>query len=176
LALLLSAFLVGFAAGMNPVAVATAVAKGFGGTVEKIGIVIICGTIIGVMLERSSAALTMADTILKVVGKKRPALAMSVIGYITSIPVFCDSGFVILSALNKSLARRAEMSMAVLAVVLSTGCTPPIRSCPPPPGRSRRPTICTPIGGWLSGWDLSWLFLAHSPVICGLPGFRSGFI
>jgi GntP family gluconate:H+ symporter len=134
LALLLSAFLVGFAAGMNPVDVATAVAKGFGGTVEKIGIVIISGTIIGVMLERSGAALTMADTILKIVGRERPALAMTVIGYVTSIPVFCDSGFVILSALNKSLARRAGVSMAVLAVALSTGLYATHTLVPPTPG------------------------------------------
>ncbi len=134
LALLLSAFLMGFAAGMNPVEVATNVANGFGNTVRAIGIVIICGTIIGVMLERSGAALTMADTILRIVGKERPALAMTVIGYITSIPVFCDSGFVILSALNKSLAKRAGMSMAVLAVALSTGLYSTHVLVPPTPG------------------------------------------
>lgn len=50
----------------------------------------------------------MAETVLKVVGPKRPVLAMSIIGYITSIPVFCDSGFVILSALNKSLSKKPE--------------------------------------------------------------------
>ncbi|EAX47931.1 Gluconate transporter [Thermosinus carboxydivorans Nor1] len=134
LALLLSAFFVGFAAGMNPVEVTQHVAKGFGGTVERIGIVIIAGTIIGVMLERSGAALTMAETILKLVGEKRPALAMSVIGYITSIPVFCDSGFVILSALNKSLAKRAGVSMAVMAVALSTGLYATHTLVPPTPG------------------------------------------
>jgi len=116
------------------VEVTAAVAKGFGGTVERIGIVIIAGTIIGVMLERSGAALTMADTILKIVGRERPALAMTVIGYVTSIPVFCDSGFVILSALNKSLARRAGISMAVLAVALSTGLYATHTLVPPTPG------------------------------------------
>lgn len=134
LALLLSAFLVGFAAGMNPVDVTATVATGFGNTARAIGIVIISGTIIGVMLERSGAALTMADTILKLVGRERPALAMTVIGYITSIPVFCDSGFVILSALNKSLAKRAGMSMAVLAVALSTGLYSTHVLVPPTPG------------------------------------------
>jgi GntP family gluconate:H+ symporter len=134
LALLLSAFFLGFAAGMNPVEIAQQVAKGFGGTVEKIGIVIIAGTIIGVMLERSGAALTMAETVLKVVGEKRPALAMSIIGYITSIPVFCDSGFVILSALNKALAKRAGISMAVMAVALSTGLYATHTLVPPTPG------------------------------------------
>ena len=120
LALIAAAYFVGLTAGMNPVDVTTHVMKGFGGTAEKIGIVIIAGTIIGTMLERTGAALTMAETILKWVGPHRPALAMSVIGYITSIPVFCDSGFVILASLNRSLAKKSGVSMAALATALST--------------------------------------------------------
>jgi len=54
----------------------------------------------------------MAESDLKVVGPKRPALAMSLIGYIVSIPVFCDSGYVILSSLKKSLGRRAARRRA----------------------------------------------------------------
>lgn len=134
LALLAAAFLVGLAAGMNPVQVTQAVAKGFGGTAEKIGIVIIAGTIIGVMLERSGAALTLAEAVLKLVGEKRPALAMSIIGFIVSIPVFCDSGYVILSSLNKSLSRRTGVSMATMAVALSTGLYATHTLVPPTPG------------------------------------------
>jgi GntP family gluconate:H+ symporter len=134
LSLLVSAYFVGFAAGMDPVLTTQTIAKGFGGTTEKIGIVIIAGTIIGVMLERSGAALTMAETVLKWVGEKRPALAMSIIGYITSIPVFCDSGFVILSSLNKSLSKRTGVSMAVMATALSTGLYATHTLVPPTPG------------------------------------------
>ncbi len=61
LALIAAAYFVGLTAGMNPVDVTTHVMKGFGGTAEKIGIVIIAGTIIGTMLERTGAALTMAE-------------------------------------------------------------------------------------------------------------------
>ncbi len=134
LALLAAAFFVGLAAGMNPVDVSKTIMKGFGGTAEKIGIVIIAGTIIGVFLEKTGAALTMAETVLKWVGAKRPALAMSIIGYITSIPVFCDSGFVILSALNKSLSRKTGVSMAVMATALSTGLFATHTLVPPTPG------------------------------------------
>jgi len=134
LALLAASFFVGFAAGMNPIDVTKAIMKGFGGTVERIGIVIIAGTIIGVFLEQTGAALTMAETVLKWVGAKRPALAMSIIGYITSIPVFCDSGFVILSALNKSLSKKSGVSMAVMATALSTGLYATHTLVPPTPG------------------------------------------
>ena len=134
LALLVASFFVGLAAGISPIEVSKTVMKGFGSTIERIGIVIIAGTIIGVFLERTGAALTMAETVLKVVGPKRPAAAMSIIGYVTSIPVFCDSGFVILSALNKSLSRKSGVSMAVMATALSTGLYATHTLVPPTPG------------------------------------------
>ena len=134
LSLIAASFFVGFATFMNPVVVTQTVMKGFGGTVERIGLVIIFGTIIGVMLEKTGAALTMAETVLKWVGPRRPALAMSIIGYITSIPVFCDSGFVILSALNKSLSKKSGVSMAVMATALSTGLYATHTLVPPTPG------------------------------------------
>lgn len=134
LSLLAAAFFVGLAAGMDPIEVTKLIMKGFGSTAENIGIVIIAGTIIGVFLERTGAALTMAETVLKYVGPKRPALAMSIIGYITSIPVFCDSGFVILSALNKSLSKKTGVSMAVMATALSTGLYATHTLVPPTPG------------------------------------------
>ncbi len=134
LALLFAAFFVGISAGMNPVDVTKTIGTGFGGVAGNIGIVIILGTIIGVMLEKSGAALTMAETVLKIVGEKRPALAMSIIGYIVSIPVFCDSGYVILSSLNKSLSKRTGVSMATMAVALSTGLYATHTLVPPTPG------------------------------------------
>ena len=134
LALLFASFFVGLAAGMNPVDVSKTIMKGFGGTAERIGIVIIAGTIIGVILEKTGAALTLAETVLRVVGPKRPGLAMSIIGYVTSIPVFCDSGFVILSSLNKALSKKTGVSMAVMATALSTGLYATHTLVPPTPG------------------------------------------
>ncbi|MDR1376737.1 MAG: GntP family permease, partial [Synergistaceae bacterium] len=66
------ALLMGLAAGMPMLDVVNTITTGFGNTCRSIGIVILFGTIIGAMLEQSGAALTMADSILKVVGPKRP--------------------------------------------------------------------------------------------------------
>lgn len=85
-------------------------------------------------MEKSGAALKMAEVVLNIVGIKRSPLAMSIIGYITSIPVFCDSGFVILTPLNKALAKRAGIPMAVMAVALSTGLYATHTLVPPTPG------------------------------------------
>lgn len=110
------------------------IADGFGSTLRAIGIVIAAGTVIGVILERSGGALRMAETVLRVVGLRRSPMAMSIIGYITSIPVFCDSGFVILNSLNKSLATRSKVTMATMAVALSTGLYATHTLVPPTPG------------------------------------------
>lgn len=133
-ALILTAYGVGLAARMPIGDIAKTINEGFGGLMTSIGLVIVSGTIIGVFLEKSGAAIVMADTILRWVGEKRPALAMSIIGYIVSIPVFCDSGFVILSSLNKALARRSGVSLTALAVALSTGLYATHVMVPPTPG------------------------------------------
>jgi GntP family gluconate:H+ symporter len=133
-ALFTVALLMGLASGLSMMETVDTIAAGFGNTCRGIGIVILFGTIIGAMLEQSGAALTMADCVLKVVGPKRPALAMSVIGWIVSIPVFCDSGFVILSSLSKSLAKRSGVKMATMAIALSTGLYATHTLVPPTPG------------------------------------------
>lgn len=134
LALLISAFFVGIASGMPLLTVVESINTGFGGLMTSIGLVIIAGTIIGLILEKSGAAYRMAEVVLRIVGPKRPQLAMSLIGYIVSIPVFCDSGFIILSSLQKSLAKRANVTIASMAVALATGLFATHVLVPPTPG------------------------------------------
>lgn len=107
---------------------------GFGSTLTSIGIVIVLGVIMGYFLEKTGAALVMARAILKVVGKKNAPLAMAISGYVVSIPVFCDSGFVILQALNRSLAQSAGISLAVMGTALSMGLYATHCLVPPTPG------------------------------------------
>lgn len=134
LALIVAAFFVGIASGMPLLDVVKNINEGFGGLMTNIGIVIIAGTIIGVILEKSGAAYRMAEVVLRILGEKRPQLAMSIIGYIVSIPVFCDSGFIILSSLQKSLAKRAKVKVASMAVALATGLYATHTLVPPTPG------------------------------------------
>ncbi|MFL0504330.1 GntP family permease [Ureibacillus sp. 179-F W5.1 NHS] len=134
LALIISSFFVGIASGMPLLTVADTVNNGFGSLMTSIGIVIVVGTMIGTILERSGAAYRMAEVVLRIVGKKHPQLAMSIIGYIVSIPVFCDSGFIILSSLQKSLAKRAKVTIASMGVALATGLYATHVLVPPTPG------------------------------------------
>ncbi|MGP4061175.1 GntP family permease [Halobacillus sp. H74] len=134
LSLLIAAFAIGILAGMPLTDVVEAVNGGFGGLMGGIGLVIVFGTIIGVILEKSGAALRMAEVVLRIVGEKRPQLAMSAIGSIVSIPVFCDSGYVILSSLKKALANKTKVTVASMAIALSTGLFATHTLVPPTPG------------------------------------------
>ncbi|MFC8620795.1 GntP family permease [Streptomyces anulatus] len=110
------------------------IAEGFGSILASIGLVILFGTIIGKVLERTGAAVTLAEAVLKVVGKRHPALAMSVMGWVVSIPVFCDSGYVVLSPLQRSIARRTGKNPVVLGTALATGLYASHTFVPPTPG------------------------------------------
>ncbi|ELJ8533648.1 GntP family permease [Vibrio cholerae] len=134
LALLLAAFLGAFAYGLPADTIAKTITTGFGGILGYIGLVIVLGTIIGVILEKSGAAITMADTVIKLLGERFPTLTMSIIGYIVSIPVFCDSGFVILNSLKESLAKRLATSSVSMSVALATGLYATHTFVPPTPG------------------------------------------
>ena len=128
------AIAVGLLCGMNTEDVIVKVKAGFGNILASIGIVILAGTIIGTILEKTGAALTMANTILKLVGKERSVLTMGLTGYVTGIPVFCDSGFVILSPISRALAAQSNKSLAVMATALSAGLYATHCLVPPTPG------------------------------------------
>ncbi|MBX0296124.1 GntP family permease [Haloarcula nitratireducens] len=134
LALLIAAYLTGLVAGLDPAEAATLVTDGFGGILGYIGIVIIAGTIIGTCLERSGAAIVIAETILDYVGEEHTTEVMAITGSFVSIPVFCDSGFVILSGLNRSLAERSGLSLSTLGVALAGGLYVTHVFVPPTPG------------------------------------------
>ncbi|WP_227394814.1 GntP family permease [Jeotgalibacillus aurantiacus] len=134
LALMFASFIAGFLSLMPFELIVESINGGFGSLMGGIGIVIVAGTIIGTVLEKSGAALKMAEVIIRRIGEKRPQLAMSLVGAIVSIPVFCDSGYVILSSLKKAMARRANVALASMAVALSTGLFATHTLVPPTPG------------------------------------------
>lgn len=134
LTLILAAFIGAFAYGLPSGDIAKTITTGFGNILGYIGLVIVLGTIIGIILEKSGAAITMADVVIKVLGKRFPTVTMSIIGYLVSIPVFCDSGFVILNSLKQSMANRMKVSSVSMSVALATGLYATHTFVPPTPG------------------------------------------
>ena len=110
------------------------IGAGFSGTFTSIGIVIILGAFIGTVLEKTGAALKLADMVIKLVGEKNPQLAIELMGWVVSIPVFCDSGFVILNPIRKALVKRTGVSSVAMTVCLSCGLYVSHVFIPPTPG------------------------------------------
>lgn len=110
------------------------IGAGFSGTFTSIGIVIILGALIGSVLEKTGAALKLADMVIKLVGQKNPELAIELMGWVVSIPVFCDSGFVILNPIRKAIVQRTKTSSVAMTVALSAGLYISHVFIPPTPG------------------------------------------
>lgn len=134
IALLLVAILYGIVSGMPLNQIIVSVNKGFGNTLGGIGMIIILGVIIGSFLENSGGAYALAEKVLKITGTKKIPEAMGLIGWFVSIPVFADSGFMLLAPLNKSLSKRAKISLSGTAIALALGLIAAHTMVPPTPG------------------------------------------
>lgn len=126
--------LLALACGISPERLPAVIGTGFSSIFASIGLVIIFGTAIGMILEKSGGAVKLADIVLKAVGRRHPQLAMLLLGWILSIPVFCDSGFVIVNPIRKWMARRSGVSPVTLAVALAGGLYISHVLIPPTPG------------------------------------------
>ena len=110
------------------------IGSGFAGTFTSIGIVIILGAFIGAVLEKTGAAFKLADMVIRLVGRRHPELAIELMGWVVSIPVFCDSGFVILNPIRKALVRQTGASSVAMTMCLSCGLYIAHVFIPPTPG------------------------------------------
>ncbi len=119
---------------VDGVKIVPTISAGFSSIMASIGLVIILGTIIGLILEKTGAAVQLANTIIKYLGKKYPQLAIMLIGWVISIPVFCDSGFVIVNPIRKWLSKKSGYSSVTLTVALSAGLYIAHTFIPPTPG------------------------------------------
>lgn len=133
-ALMIACFITGLGVNMGFADVIAVIKEGFGNIMRSLGFIIILGTALGVLLEHTGSTKVMAGYILKKVGEKNAALALSITGFIIGLPVFCDSGYIVLSGLNKSLIKRTGTSAVIMSVSLATGLYAVHCLLPPHPG------------------------------------------
>ena len=134
LAIMGISLLLAILAGIPLTQIPSVIGSGFSGTFSSIGIVIILGAFIGTVLEKTGAALKLADMVISLVGENNPELAIELMGWVVSIPVFCDSGFVILNPIRKALVKRTGTSSVAMTVCLSCGLYIAHVFIPPTPG------------------------------------------
>ena len=134
LSLTVAAVFAGICLGLNADELLKTLTDGFGKTLSSIGLIIAFGAIIGVFLERTGATQVLAQTIIKTIGLKRSPLALNFAGFFISIPVYCDSGYVILSSLNGPLSKKTGIPKLVFVIALATGLYAAHVFVPPTPG------------------------------------------
>ncbi len=134
LAMIIGSVAAGLISGLPPANVLAAIKDGFGSTLGSIGIIIGFGVMMGAIFEVSGAAKKMALTFIKMLGKGKEEIAMAITGFIVSIPVFCDSAFVILSPLSKSLSRNTGKSVVTISCSLGAALLVTHSLVPPTPG------------------------------------------
>jgi GntP family gluconate:H+ symporter len=164
-ALLIASFVVGFGVLLPAESIMNAVKDGFGNIMRSLGLIIVLGTTLGVILENTGATKVMAAFILRKVGEKRAPLAMSITGFVVGLPIFCDSGYIVLSGVNNTLARRTGIPMAVMAGSLATGLYSVHCLLPPHPGAAAAAGII--------GADFGKLMLFG--IIIAIPAMLAGY-
>lgn len=163
-ALILASLVVGLGVLLPLSEVLSIIKDGFGNILKSLGLLIVIGTTLGVMLEHTGSTKVMAAFILKKVGERYTAFSMSITGFIVGLPLFCDSGFIVLSGLTKSLANRTGISIVVISVSLATGLYSVHCLIPPHPGASAAAGI---IGVDLGDLILAGMAIALPAMIIG---------
>lgn len=133
-ALLIACFVTGIGMEMSFESIIGNIKTGMGDILSKLTLIIVLGTTIGVLLERNGATQVMANSILNLVGKKRSSLALSITGFIVGLPIFCDSGYIVLNGINKSLVKQTTFTIAQMSISLASGLYAVHCLLPPHPG------------------------------------------
>ncbi|MDB5144793.1 MAG: GntP family permease [Mucilaginibacter sp.] len=133
-ALFLACLVVGIGINLPLSGVVSVMKDGFGNIMKSLGLIIVLGTTLGLLLEYTGSTTVMASFLLKKLGKRFAPLAMSITGFVVGLPIFCDSGYIVLSGLNRSMAKRTGISMATMSVSLATALLSVHCLIPPHPG------------------------------------------
>ncbi|WP_262909565.1 GntP family permease [Niabella pedocola] len=132
--LCLACFVTGGLGGLDAVSILSLMKEGFGKIMSSLGFIIAIGTALGMVLQANGATTAMANAIIKWVGGKRSAFAMSLTGFFVGLPIFCDSGYVVLNGLNQSMIRRTGIATAIMSTTMATGLYAVHCFIPPHPG------------------------------------------
>ena len=134
LTLLLASFLSGILLRIGITETLYLIFKGFFNIVILIGPIIITGTLLGKFLNETGTSRKMVNTFISSLGIKNIPISLNIIGFIISIPVFCDSAFILMSSIVKDLSKITKKNIIFLSICLATGLYSAHVFVPPTPG------------------------------------------
>ena len=134
IAIMSSALIIGLVAGMPFDMITDTLAEGVGTTLQTIAILIGLGSMFGAILQVSGGVEVIADTLLKVFGEKKAPWALGITGLIVGMPVFFESGLLILIPVAFGIARKTKKSVFCYSIPLLAGLAIGHAFVPPTPG------------------------------------------
>jgi GntP family gluconate:H+ symporter len=106
---------------------------GMGRVIYQLGIIIVCGGIIGLVLDEIGGTAVIADDIIRI--SKRPILALNLLGFLVAIPVMCCIlAYVILIPIARVVASKQKIPIGMAAASLSLGTLASYELIYPAPG------------------------------------------
>lgn len=106
---------------------------GMGQVIYQFGIIIVCGSIIGVVLESIGGTAVIGDDMVRL--SKAPILALNLLGLLVAIPVMCCIlAYVIFIPIAREIAAKLKIPIGVAATSLSLGTLASYELIYPSPG------------------------------------------
>lgn len=134
LALLVPIVLFAALPGIDRKAFIEAFERGFGSTVQSIAVVIVLGSLLAEGLKHTGGIERITLSMIRWVGRHRMPLALTFSGFVISIPIFSDVGYVILNPLVHAAALQTGTSMTTMATGLVGAMQMTHAMVPPTPG------------------------------------------
>lgn len=134
IAIMSSALIIGLVVGMPFSMITDTLAEGVGTTLQTIAILIGLGSMFGAILQVSGGVEVIADTLLRVFGEKKAPWALGITGLIVGMPVFFESGLLILIPVAFGIARKTKKSVFCYSIPLLAGLAIGHAFVPPTPG------------------------------------------
>jgi GntP family gluconate:H+ symporter len=133
LALAVSAFALGVAAGMPLTQVPLSFAAGVGGLMGHIALVLGLGAILGRLLASSGGAASLGNTLVESCGEKGLPWALLGLGILVGMPVFFEVGLVLMMPIIAAAARRSSRPPILVGLPMLAGLSIVHGTIPPHP-------------------------------------------
>ena len=131
--LFIACFISGILMGSSILDIIQSITNGFSSTMKSIGLIIVFSIIMGEFLKKSGSIQLFGNFILSKM-KNHTILSINFLGLFLGIVVFCDSGFLILNSISKSIISSSNISLASLNLSLAGGLYTSHTLIPPTPG------------------------------------------
>ena len=133
ISLLIASFFLGLILELNLIEIFILVYDGIWNSVKGIGLIILFSCIIGQFLKESNSIKNFGNLLIKNL-KSNSILSLNFLGLFVGTVVFCDSAFLILNGISRSIASTSSISLNSLNLSLAGGLYSSHTLIPPTPG------------------------------------------